>query len=71
MEESVMDRIKNIDEGLARKIAELKAQAKLIGKNGVKPRTAIQNGSSLHRIIKTPEQAKAFMKNLKAAGEEE
>lgn len=54
-------------ESIEKKIAELIEKAKLLGDNGVKPRSAIRNGSSLHMIIKTPEQAKAFMKNLEAA----
>lgn len=49
------------------KIAALKAKAKRMGKSGAKPSSAIRNGSSLHKIIKTPEQAKAFMKSLKSA----
>jgi len=52
---------------LEKKIADLKAKAKRMGKNGVKPSSAVRNGSSLHKIIKTPEQAKAFMKSLQSA----
>jgi hypothetical protein len=54
---------KNIE----KKIADLKAKARLVGRNGIKPASAIRNGSSLHKIIKTPEQAKAFIKSLKSA----
>ena len=43
------------------------AQARRIGKNGIKPSSAVRNGSSLHKIIKTPEQEKAFMKSLQSA----
>lgn len=52
---------------IEKKIADLKAKAKRTGKNGVKPSSAVRNGSSLHKIIKTPEQAKAFMKSLQSA----
>jgi len=52
---------------IEKKIADLKAKAKRMGKSGVKPSSAIRNGSSLHKIIKTPEQAKAFMKSLQSA----
>lgn len=52
---------------IERKIAELKAKAKVLGKSGIQPSDAIRNGSSLHQIIKTPEQAMAFMKSLKSA----
>ena len=50
-----------------KKIADLKVKAKRLGKNGVKPASAVRNGSSLQRIIRTPEQAKAFMKSLESA----
>ena len=50
-----------------KKIADLKAKARSIGKNGIKPSSAVRNGSSLHKIIKTPEQEKAFMKSLLSA----
>jgi hypothetical protein len=52
---------------IEKKIADLKARARRLGKNGIKPSSAVRNGSSLHRIIKTPEQAKAFMKSLESA----
>lgn len=52
---------------IEKKIADLKAKAKRMGKNGIKPSSAVRNGSSLHKIIKTPEQAKAFMKSLQSA----
>ena len=52
---------------LEKKIAELKAKAKKLGTRSVKPSSASRNGSSLHKIIKTPEQAKAFMKSLESA----
>ena len=52
---------------IEKKIADIKAKAKLLGKNNIKPASAIRNGSSLHMIIKTPEQAKAFMKSLQSA----
>ncbi len=52
---------------IQKKIADIKAKAKKKGKMGVKPSGAIRNGSSLHKIIKTPEQAKAFMKQLETA----
>ncbi|HEV2482238.1 MAG TPA: hypothetical protein VGS79_21385 [Puia sp.] len=54
-------------ESIEEKIADLIARAKALGDTGIKPRSAIQNGSSLHMIIKTPEQAKAFMRSLQAA----
>lgn len=54
-------------ESIEKQIADFIAEAKALGDTGVKPRSAIQNGSSLHMIIKTPEQAKAFMRNLEAA----
>jgi hypothetical protein len=50
-----------------KKIADFKAKAKRIGKSGIKPSSAVRNGSSLHKIIKTPEQEKAFMKSLQSA----
>lgn len=52
---------------IEKKITDLKAKAKRIGKSGVKPSSAVRNGSSLHKIIKTPDQAKAFMKSLQSA----
>ena len=52
---------------IEKKIADLKAKAKRMGKNGAKPSSAVRNGSSLHKIIKTSEQAKAFMKSLQTA----
>jgi hypothetical protein len=52
---------------IEKKIAELKAKARRVGKTGVKPSTAVRNGSSLHKIIKTQEQANAFMKSLRSA----
>ena len=52
---------------IQKKMADLKAKAKRIGKSGVKPSDAVRNGSSLHKIIKTPEQARAFMKSLQSA----
>lgn len=52
---------------IEKKIAEVKAKAKLLGKNGIKPSSAIRNGSSLHKIIKTPEQAAALIKSLQSA----
>jgi hypothetical protein len=52
---------------IEKKIADLKAKARRVGKNGIKPLSATRNGSSLHKIIKTPEQAKAFMKSLESA----
>ncbi len=52
---------------IEKKIADLKAKAKRLGKNGVKPASAVRNGSSLHKIIRTPEQAQAFMKSLESA----
>ena len=55
-------------ESLAKKIADYKAKAKALANTGVKPASAIQNGSSLHKIIKTPEQAAAFMQSLRASG---
>ncbi|WP_158559154.1 hypothetical protein [Deminuibacter soli] len=51
-------------ESLAKKIADYKARAKALGDTGIKPASATQNGSSLHKIIKTPEQAAALMKAL-------
>jgi hypothetical protein len=52
---------------IEKKIADLKAKAQKQGRRSVKPSGAIRNGSSLHKIIKTPEQAKAFMKSLESA----
>lgn len=52
---------------IEKKIADIKAKARRMGKSGVKPSSAVRNGSSLHKIIKTPEQAKAFMKSLQSA----
>lgn len=52
---------------IEKKIADLKAEAKRLGKSGVKPASAVRNGSSLHKIIKTPKQAEAFMKSLQSA----
>jgi len=49
------------------KIADLKARAKRVGKNGAKPSSAIRNGSSLHKVIKTKKQASDFMKLLKSS----
>ena len=51
---------------IEKKIADLKAKARLV-KNSAKPASATRNGSSLHKIIKTPAQAKAFMKSLQSA----
>jgi hypothetical protein len=52
---------------IEKKISNLKAKARRLGKNGIKPSSAIRNGSSLHKIIKTPEQANVFMKSLQSA----
>ena len=52
---------------IEKKIADIKARAKLLGNNGIKPASAIRNGSSLHKIIKTPEQMKALIKSLQSA----
>jgi hypothetical protein len=57
----------NMTKSVEKKIADFKAKAKRIGKSGIKPSSAVRNGSSLHKIIKTPEQAKAFMKSLQSA----
>jgi hypothetical protein len=54
-------------DSIKKKIAALKAKAQKQGNRSVKPSGAIRNGSSLHKIIKTPEQAKAFMKSLESA----
>ena len=59
-----------MEESIKKQIDEFIAKAKALGDTGVNPRSSIQNGSSLHMIIKTPEQAKAFMKNLEAAGKD-
>ena len=49
-------------DSIKKKIADLKEKAKKQGNTSLKPAGAIRNGSSLHKIIKTPEQAKALMK---------
>lgn len=54
-------------EKMEKKANEWIEEAKRCGKPVGTPRNAIQNGSSLHKIIKTPEQAARFMKALKAA----
>lgn len=54
-------------ESVEKKIADIKGKAKRFGKKDVKPSSAIRNGSSLHKIIKNPKQAKAFMKALGSA----
>jgi len=60
-------RKRNMTKSVEKKIADFKAKARRIGKNGIKPSSAVRNGSSLHKIIKTPEQEKAFMKSLQSA----
>lgn len=55
-------------ESIQKKIDAIKAKAKLLDKTTNKPVSAIRNGSSLHMIIKTKEQAEAFLKDLRAAG---
>jgi len=52
---------------LAQKINELAERAKLYGRKDIKPRSAVRNGPSLHKIIRTKEQAERFMISLKAA----
>lgn len=54
-------------ESIKKKIADLKEKAKKEGSSTLKPASAIRNGSSLHKIINTPEKAKAFMKSLESA----
>lgn len=56
-----------MEKTLEEKIAIIIAKAKLLGNGGSKPRSATRNGSSLHRIIRTPAQAEAFMKSLREA----
>jgi len=52
---------------IEKKIKELTERAKREGIKNVKPRTAIHNGSSLHMIIRTKEQADRLMKSLRDA----
>ena len=52
---------------IEKKIKEITERAKREGIKNLKPRTAIQNGSSLHMIIRTKEQADRFMKSLRDA----
>ncbi|HVU56541.1 MAG TPA: hypothetical protein VHD83_15860 [Puia sp.] len=49
------------------KVKELIEKAKRDGIKNVNPSTAVRNGSSLHMIIKTKQQAEAFMRSLRAA----
>lgn len=62
-----------IPESVQKKIDELWAQAKLLDNSDVKRPSAARRRrrSSLHQIIKTPEQAARFMKLLKMSSEEE
>jgi hypothetical protein len=55
---------KEIVEELARQLTE---KAKREGNPKLKPSSAVRNGSSLHKIIKTKEQADAFMKMLQSS----
>ncbi|HEY8969809.1 MAG TPA: hypothetical protein VIM64_11970 [Puia sp.] len=52
---------------VAQKINELAERAKRYGIKNIKSRSAVRNGSSLHKIIRTKEQAERFMRSLKAA----
>ncbi|HVV06932.1 MAG TPA: hypothetical protein VHC96_22025 [Puia sp.] len=52
---------------VAQKIKELIERAERYGRKDIKPRSAVRNGSSLHKIIRTKEQAERFMRSLKAA----
>ena len=53
-----------------KKIKELIEKAEREGLKNIKPRSASRNGSSLHKIIRTKEQAERFMKSLRDAGAE-
>lgn len=53
-----------MEDKLKTKLEELKNQAR---NGGVKARSFTRNTSSLHRIIKTKEQADRFMKQLRSA----
>ena len=55
---------------LEKKIKELIEKAERYGRTDIKPRSASRNGSSLHKIIRTKEQAERFMKSLRDAGAE-
>ena len=55
---------------IEKKIKDLIERAERYGRKDIKPRTAIQNGSSLHMIIRTKEQAERFMKSLRDADTE-
>jgi len=48
------------------RIREFTSRAKKEGRKDVKSSNAIRNGSSLHKIIKTKEQAATFMRLLKS-----
>ena len=52
---------------IEQQVKELIERAEREGRKDVKPSRAVHNRSSLHKIIKTKEQAAAFMKSLKAA----
>jgi hypothetical protein len=53
-----------MEDKLKLKLEELKKKAR---EGGVKGRPSTRNRSSLHRIIKTKEQADRFMKQLRSA----
>ncbi|HEV9037101.1 MAG TPA: hypothetical protein VGQ51_10790 [Puia sp.] len=49
---------------IADKIRSLTEKARSLGPQKVKRGTAVRNGSSLHKIIRTKEQADKLMKQL-------
>ena len=53
-----------MDEKLKKKLEELRRQAR---EGGIKAKPSSRNRSSLHKIIKTKEQADRFMKLLQSA----
>ena len=55
---------------IEKKIKEITERAKREGIKNIKPRSASRNGSSLHMIIRTKEQAERFMKSLRDADAE-
>ena len=54
-------------EGVEKKISELTAKAKRLNGMRIKSSSSVRNGSSLHKVIKTREQANVFMKLLQSS----
>ena len=52
---------------LEKKIKDFIERAERYGRKDIKPRSASRNGSYLHQIIRTKEQADRFMKSLRDA----